>query len=129
METLRKRAIPRKETFREILIESFLAPLRNNGTNLENHCKGLHFSYLCSSNTEIYLDGMEFTNKRQVNLLAGCQNSLVNSASFFKWAIPGLFFFIFVFSIQLTVNVQYKFLLMTRFEPRTSGIGSYCSTN
>ena len=29
---------------------------------------------------------------------------------FLKWAIPGLFFFIFVFSIHLTVNVQYKFL-------------------
>ena len=28
---------------------------------------------------------------------------------FFKWASPGLFFFIFVFSIKLTVNVQYKF--------------------
>ena len=46
-----------------------------------------------------------------------------------KWAIPGLFFFIFVFSIQLTVNVRYKFLPMTGFEPRTSGIGSDCSTN
>ena len=45
------------------------------------------------------------------------------------WSIPGLFFFIFVFSIQLTVNVQYKFLLMTGFEPRTSGIGSDRSTN
>ena len=46
-----------------------------------------------------------------------------------KWAIPGLFFFIFVFSIQLTVNVQYKFLLMTGFKPQTSGIGSNRSTN
>ena len=32
---------------------------------------------------------------------------------FLKWAIPGHFFFIFVFSIQLTDNVQYKFLPMT----------------
>ena len=40
-----------------------------------------------------------------------------------------LFFFIFVFSIQLTVNVRYKFLPMTGFEPRTSGIGSDRSTN
>ena len=47
----------------------------------------------------------------------------------FKWAIPGLFFFIFVFSIQLTVNVQYKILPMTGFEPQTTGIGSNCSTN
>ena len=46
-----------------------------------------------------------------------------------EWAIPGLFFFIFVFSIQMTVNIQYKFLLVTGFEPRTSGIGSDCSTN
>ena len=51
-------------------------------------------------------------------------------ASFLKkWANPGLYFFIFVFSIQLTVNVQYNFLPMTVFEPRTSGIGSACSTN
>ena len=41
-----------------------------------------------------------------------------------KCDIPGLFFFIFAFSIQLTVNVQYKFLPMAGFEPRTSGIGS-----
>ena len=31
-----------------------------------------------------------------------------------------LFFFVIVFSIQLTVNVQYNYLPMTRFEPRTS---------
>ena len=37
--------------------------------------------------------------------------------SFFKkMAILGLFF-IFIFSIQLTVNVQYKFLPVTGFEP------------
>ena len=52
---------------------------------------------------------------------------------FFKknvfWAIPGLFLFIFVYSIQLAVNVQYKFLPMTEFEPRTSGIGRNHSTN
>ena len=48
---------------------------------------------------------------------------------FFKWAFPGLFYFIFVFSIQLTENVQYNILLMTGFEPQTSGIGSDRSTN
>ena len=37
---------------------------------------------------------------------------------------PASFFFIFVFSIQLSVNGQYKMLLMTGFELRTSGIGS-----
>ena len=41
----------------------------------------------------------------------------------------GLFFFIFIFSIQLTISVQYKFLPVTWFEPRTSGIGSDRSTN
>ena len=40
-----------------------------------------------------------------------------------------LFFFIFVFSILLTVNVQYNFLPMTGFEPWTSGGGSDRSTN
>ena len=52
-----------------------------------------------------------------------------HSNFFFKWAIPGLFFFIYVFSIQLTENVQYKFLPMTGFQLRTSGIGSNHSTN
>ena len=40
------------------------------------------------------------------------------------WAIPGHFFFIFVFSIQLIVgkqlNVRYKSLPMTSFEPLPS---------
>ena len=44
-------------------------------------------------------------------------------------AIPSLFFYIFVFSLQLTVNFQYKFLMMTGFELQTSGIGSNRSTN
>ena len=48
--------------------------------------------------------------------------------TFFKMAIPGLFFFIFVFSIQLTVHTQYKVLPMTGFELQTSGIGSDRST-
>ena len=38
---------------------------------------------------------------------------MCNCNFFKKWAIPGLFFFNFVFSIQLTVNVQNKFLPMT----------------
>ena len=38
-------------------------------------------------------------------------------------------FFIFVFSIQLTASIQYKFLPMTGFAPWTSGIGSDRSTN
>ena len=46
-----------------------------------------------------------------------------------KWAIPGLLFFIFVFSIQLKANVQCKFLPMTGFELWISVIVSNCSTN
>ena len=53
----------------------------------------------------------------------------INHIFFKKWAIRGLFFFIFVFSVQLKVNVQYKFLLMPGFELRTSGIGIDRSTN
>ena len=34
-----------------------------------------------------------------------------------------------LFSLQLTENIQYKFLPMTGFEPRTSGVGSDRSTN
>ena len=37
--------------------------------------------------------------------------------------------FIFVFSIQLTVNIQYIFLPMTGFEPQASSVGSDCSAN
>ena len=44
-------------------------------------------------------------------------------------AISVLFFYIFVFSIQLTVNVQYKMLPMTGFKQWTFGIRSDCSTN
>ena len=40
-----------------------------------------------------------------------------------------LYFLFSVFSIQLTVNVQHKFLPLTGFEPRNSGIGSDHSTN
>ena len=39
-----------------------------------------------------------------------------------------LFSFFFLFSWQLTVDIQYKILQMTRFNPQTSGSGSDCST-
>ena len=45
-----------------------------------------------------------------------------------KCHIPGLFLFIFGFSLQLTVG-KFKILLMTGFELRTSVIGSNRSTN
>ena len=45
---------------------------------------------------------------------------------FYKCPSPSLFF---VFSIQLKVNFQHQILPMTRFEPRTSGVASYRSTN
>ena len=58
------------------------------------------------------------------------------SSSFFKkWAIRGLFFLFSLFlSFQYTVDSKQmfninKFLPMTGFEPRTSDIGSNCSTN
>ena len=41
---------------------------------------------------------------------------------FFKWANPGLFFFIFVFSTVNSKYIQYKILPMTGFEPRISGL-------
>ena len=46
-----------------------------------------------------------------------------------NWAIPALFFFIFVFSTVNSKYVQYKILLMTGFEPWTSEIGSDRSAN
>ena len=49
-----------------------------------------------------------------------------------KWAITGLFFFIFrLFNIvdSQYINVQFNILLITGFEPWTSGVGSDRSTN
>ena len=61
-----------------------------------------------------------------------CQNwKWINfpNFDFLKWATPCLFF-IFVFSIQLKVKqCNIKFLPMTGFELRTSGVGSDRSTN
>ena len=57
------------------------------------------------------------------------ENGLRSLNAFFKWANPGHFFFIFVFSIQLTVSVQCKFLPMTGFDLQTYGVGSARSTN
>ena len=50
---------------------------------------------------------------------------------FCNWAIPGLFFFIVVFSgLQLTYNYVSKILLpMSRFEPWISGVGCDHSAN
>ena len=49
---------------------------------------------------------------------------------FFEWAIPGLFFFIFVSFTVDSIQMSYiKVLTMTGFEPQTSGVGSDCSTN
>ena len=56
----------------------------------------------------------------------------MNQSYLKKWAIPGLFFlYVRLFQFQLTVNKCsiYKFLPMSGFEPRTSGIGSGRSTN
>ena len=53
-------------------------------------------------------------------------SSVLNHVS---WAIRGLFFVIFFFSIQLTVNIQYKFWQwLTGFESQTSVVGSNRST-
>ena len=74
----------------------------------------------------ISLKMIDFDSFSKIALECGRFGQIIG---FFKWAIPGLYFFIFVFSIQLTVNVKYKMLPMTGFEPRTSGIGSDRSTN
>ena len=49
--------------------------------------------------------------------------------SFLKMGHSRPFFFIFVFSMELHVNVHYKCLPMTGFEPETSRTGSNCSIN
>ena len=84
-----------------------------------------------------YIENVNKAQLRSLKTIAAPKHKMffkwAKTGNFFflkQWAIPGLFFFIFVFSIQLTVNnVQYNFLPMTGFEPRTFGIGSNRSTN
>ena len=64
-----------------------------------------------------------------IKLFCYILRSSILKPDFFKWSIPGLFFFIFVCSIQLTVNVQYNFLPMIGFELHTSGFRGDRSTN
>ena len=52
------------------------------------------------------------------------QFRLKNIVVVFKWANPGLFFLIFVFSTVYSKYVQYKILPMAGFEMRISGLGS-----
>ena len=47
---------------------------------------------------------------------------------FLRWAIPDLFFYIFVFSI-FNLQLVDTTLPMLGFKPRISGVGSDCSTN
>ena len=58
-------------------------------------------------------------------------DAISNIVGFFNWAIPGLFFFIFVLSgLQLTDIYNRKiFLPMSGFEPWISGIRSDRSAN
>ena len=75
-------------------------------------------------------DKVEQKPKPKILCAKQCLNISILIVCSFWGAIPGLFFFIFVFSVQLTVNIdQYKFLPMTGFKPQTSGIGSDRSTN
>ena len=69
-------------------------------------------------------------NKKTPRLAHFINKNFLLQSVCFKWAIPGFFFFIFVFSIQLTVNKCSKQIFpMTWFEPRTSGVETNCSTN
>ena len=54
-------------------------------------------------------------------------NKLRHGSMYVLWANPGLFFFIFVFFITVG-SKSFHFLMMTGFEPRTSAVGSDCST-
>ena len=46
----------------------------------------------------------QFNGESQKKQISSIDQINHDNASFFKWAIPGLFSFIFVFSIKLTVN-------------------------
>ena len=73
--------------------------------NLNRRCFQLRITIPADDN----LEGIEhcIIGETHINPLPMPQFKL--DFFFKKWAIPGLFFFIFVFSIQLTVNVQYIF--------------------
>ena len=52
-----------------------------------------------------------------------------NQIIFKNGPFPASVILIFVFSIHLSVNVQYKLIPMIGFKPRTSGVGSDRCTN
>ena len=98
-------------------------------TFLSNFSKGIkiyHFSceiifvQLLQTFGDFYLVTLAQTNGGNVIWWVFYAQGWVNF--FIKWAIFGLFFFIFVFSIQLTLNVQYRFLPIHGFVLQTSGI-------
>ena len=48
--------------------------------------------------------------------LSSSQSHKIQHHQFFKWAIPGLIFFIFIFSIQLTINKYLIFNFCRRLD-------------
>ena len=70
-----------------------------------------------------------YERKMFIRLTTGEWHTEFSQLLFFKWAIPGVFFFIFLFSIHSWQFNIYNFLPMTGFKPWTSGIVSNCSTN
>ena len=60
-------------------------------------------------------------------LLTNQSDLFEQSNVYYKWAIPGPFFFLYIFSLQLTVNVQRKF--WQRLYSNHGPLESDCSAN
>ena len=61
--------------------------------------------------------------------MADCNGNLEVKKYFFKWAIPGLFSLFLPFLKTVYSECVQKELLMTGFEPWSSGIESDCAVN
>ena len=88
----------------------------------------LHPLRCITSIFEVFFTGVEFfvvASNKTFDVLNATLDTFLK-----RWAIPGLFFFNFVFSIiQLVDKLVDKILSMTGYEPRISDVGSDHSTN
>ena len=80
------------------------------------------------NDTEISRDGTGFAS-RPIDHVCLFHEFISSIKSHITGPFLASFSLFLSFQIQLTVNVQYKFLLTTGFKPQTSGIGSNHSTN
>ena len=101
----------------------WVGSLKNDESLLSSIQTVIVSTRLAKSRSQMLTAPEEGDNTKKVTI---CYYITYARMFFFKWVIPGLFFFIFLFWIQLT---EYIGNMMTGFEPLTSDVGSNHSTN